>query len=659
MRNSYRGAKMEESAEESSEDPRGDRTKIAVGVGSSPNSARLVRWAHHAATGLRVDWIAFHVDGGVLLGGKDRERLEANLDLARKLGAQVSTIVGSDVVRALIDGAKAKSATMLVIGRSGLSHLGHFRGRATISDRILREAGPLDVVVVSDSKEVGDDFTLASIRKTFSAPFRQYGLLLLVFALATIICLVLAPVMGHRSVAFLYLAAVLFLSLVSGPGPVVLLAVLSSLAYNFFFIPPRFTFAISSPEDILLFGLYFLVAAVTGSLSAGLRSRERLLQRRDREASLLLAAAERLSELSSTRDAAAASAKLVEGYNAAPAVVYVVGDSNRQGAFFASGAENLEEIDRKAAKYCAEKSEICGEGTDRFPDSSYRFIPARVRSSAVAAIGFSCNRKRNNFQSGDDELFAAFGRSLAMFVERERSVEASRIATLELESERLAKVLFDSVSHELKTPLTTITGSLSALRDEAIGSNPSMRQELLEGALSSAGHLDEIVEDFLSIGRMESGRLKLKRNLTEARDLAEAATAAAAESLAGRRVNILLPENPCDFRLDDVLVVRLMKNLLENACRYSRKNGIVELRLMPRDNGLAITVADEGPGFGDERMRAPFVKFKRADGDAPGGLGLGLAMCRGIVEAHGGGIAARRSLGGFEVEAFFPNCQGG
>jgi two-component system sensor histidine kinase KdpD len=230
---------------------------------------------------------------------------------------------------------------------------------------------------------------------------------------------------------------------------------------------------------------------------------------------------------------------------------------------------------------------------------------------------------------------------------------------LELESERLAKVLFDSVSHELKTPLTTITGSLSALRDEAIASNPAARLELLEGALSSAGHLNEIVEDFLSIGRMESGRLKLKRNLTEARDLAEAATGAISESLVGRRLKVLLPKDPCDFRLDDVLVVRLIKNLLENACRYSRRNGSVELRLLPRDKGLAITVVDEGPGFGDERMRAPFVKFRRAEGDLPGGLGLGLAMCRGIVEAHGGSIVARRLAGGFEIEAFFPNCQGG
>ena len=418
--------------EESADEERGDRVRIAVGVGCSPNSARLVRWAHRTASALRVGWAAFHVDGGAVLGSEDRDRLETNLDLARSLGAQVSTIVGSDVVRALIDGALAKGATMLVVGRSGLSRLDPFPRRATISDRILREANPLDVVVVSDSKEIRKDFTLASIQRIFSAPLRQYGLLLLVFALATAVCLALAPVMGHRSVAFLYLAAVLLLSLVSGPAPVALLAVLSSLAYNFFFIPPRFTFAISSPEDILLFGLYFLVAAVTGFLSAGLRSRERLLQRRDREASLLLAAAERLSELSTIREAAAAAATLVERYTAAPAVVYVVGDETRPEAFLVRGADTLEEADRKAAKSCAGLGESCGAGTDRFPGSVYRFIPARAGSSAVAAIGFSGGGRRANVQSGEDELFAALGRSLALFIERGTfggSFEESRART--------------------------------------------------------------------------------------------------------------------------------------------------------------------------------------------------------------------------------------
>ena len=447
---------------EHSDSVQGKRGGIAVGVGSSPNSARLVRWAQTTAKSLNVDWYAFHVDSGALLSREDKERLEANLDLARKLGAQVSTIVGADVVQALIVATLTRGATILVVGRSGLSRLGFFRGRATISDRILREASPVDVVVVSDSKERRKDFTFASFRKIFSAPVSQYGLLVAVFAAVTALCLALAPTLGNRSVALLYLAAVLFLSLVSGPAPIALLAVVSSLAYNFFFIPPRFTFAIASMEDILLFGLYFLVAAVTGFLSSGLRSRERLLQKRDRVATLLLAAAERFAELNSIPAAAAAAAELVERYSGGAAVIYVTSEGNRPAAFCVRGADTIEEADKEAAKACVMSGEPCGAATAKLPSAAYRFVSAKAGARPVAAIGFEVNAIKAK-SAGDDELFAALGRSLALFIERERSEENSRKATLELESERLAKVLFDSVSHELRTPLTTITGSLSAL----------------------------------------------------------------------------------------------------------------------------------------------------------------------------------------------------
>ncbi len=636
----------------------GKRGGIAVGVGSSPNSARLVRWARTMAESLHVDWYAFHIDSGALLSREDRDRLEANLDLARKLGAQVSTIVGADVAQTLIAAAFTRGATILVVGRSGLSRLGFFRGRATISDRILREASPVDVVVVSDSKELRRDFTFASFRKIFSAPVSQYGLLVAVFAAVTALCLALAPTLGNRSVALLYLAAILFLSLISGPAPIALLAVVSSLAYNFFFIPPRFTFAIASMEDILLFGLYFLVAAVTGFLSSGLRSRERLLQKRDRVATLLLAAAERFAELNSVPAAAAAAAELVERYSGRAAVIYVTAEGNRPDSFCVRGADAIEEADKEAAKVCAMSGETCGAATTRSPAAAYRFVPAKAGSQPVAAIGFEVNATRAK-SAGDDELFAALGRSLALFIERERSEENSRKATLELESERLAKVLFDSVSHELRTPLTTITGSLSALMDEEIAANPAARSELLEGALISAGRLNKVVEDFLSIGRMDSGRLRLNLEPTEPAYIAEAAMSAATGSLTGHPFSLIIPKEPVEFKVDPALVVRLAANLLENAGRYSRKGGKVELKFSEKERGLAIAVRDAGPGFGEERMRAPFVKFKRTEGDKPGGLGLGLAMCRGIAEAHGGHIAARRLEDGFEIEAVFPDCREG
>lgn len=630
---------------------------IAVGVGSSPNSVRLVYWTHKAALSLGVSWVAVHVDEGAAPGRADRERLDNNLELARSLGAEVITVVGADIVSSLIAAALERKATMLVVGRSGLSRLGFLPRRATISDRVLREASPLDVVVVSDSKEPRSDLTFASLRRLFSAPLSQYGLLVVVFAAVTALCLALVPFLQYRGVALIYLAAVLLLSLVSSPAPVALLAVASSLAYNFFFIPPRFTLAISSPEDILLFGLYFLVAAVTGFLSSGLRSRERLLVKRDRVATLLLSTAERLAEQRTVEAAAATAAELVERYFGGQAVVYVAEGGGHPEALYGGGSSMVGSEELAAAKLSTDLKKTCGCFSLNRPEAKFRFVPACAGELAVAAIGFLPSTKKARLGE-DDQLLVALGRSLALFVERARSEEASRSAALELESERLAKVLFDSVSHELRTPLTTITGSLSALCDENIASDPSARAELLEGALGEAGKLNRAVEDFLSIGRIEAGALKLKRESTEVSDIAMAAANVAAGELKGRSFAVVLPDDPAIFKVDAVLVARLASNLLENSGRYSRSGGAVELRLARKENGLSVIVRDEGPGYGPERMRAPFAKFRRAEGDRPGGVGLGLAICYGIAKAHGGRIEARHIGGGFEVEAVFPDCAG-
>ncbi|MFZ2635737.1 MAG: DUF4118 domain-containing protein [Rectinemataceae bacterium] len=630
---------------------------IAVGVGSSPNSVRLVQWAHQTAHALGVEWVAIHVDDGAVMGTADKTRLEENLDLARSMGAQVSTVVGADVVSVLIAAAMRADAAMLVVGRSGLSRLGPIPRRATISDRILREANPLDVVVVSDSKELRADLTFASLRNLFSAPLSQYGLLFVVFAAVTGLSLVLVPFLGHRSVALLYLAADLLLSLVSKPAPVAIFALVSSLAYNFFFIPPHFTFAISSSEDIVLFCLYFLVAAVTGFLSSGLRSRERLLAKRDRIATLLLAAAERLAESRTVEEAATVVANLVERNLGGLAVVYVAETEGYAESLYGTGTHEIGCVDRIAARRCIELGESCGHFSSNLPESRYRFVPARAGERTVAAVGFSPAARKARPKE-DDELFAALGRSLALYIEKARSEEASRRAALELESERLAKVLFDSVSHELKTPLTTITGSLSALRDESIATNPALRAELLEGALSSADKLNRVVEDFLSIGRIEAGVLRLKREPTEISDLAGMAVKFAAGALKERPFKLTVPKEAWAFKIDAVLVARLASNLLENAGRYSRQGSGIELRLAYKERGLSLIVRDEGPGYCLERMCTPFAKFRRAEEDQPGGVGLGLAICRGIAEAHGGRMEARHVENGFEVEAIFPDCAG-
>ena len=247
------------------------------------------------------------------------------------------------------------------------------------------------------------------------------------------------------------------------------------------------------------------------------------------------------------------------------------------------------------------------------------------------------------------------GRTFAFVVERERAEALRMKADLELESERLSKVLLDSVSHELRTPLTTITGSMSALMDEGLAAKPEARKALIEGALDASGRLDRIVEDILSMSRIESGSLRLDSSLVDLADLAKEATIAAGRELDPERVRLELPEPALPARLDFGLAARLVGNLLRNAARYSPAGSPIALSFAEEGGSLEIKVRDSGPGVAEGEIPFLFERFRRGRSAKGGGLGLGLAICKGIAAAHGGTIEAHNAPGGgLEVDVSFP-----
>jgi two-component system sensor histidine kinase KdpD len=632
--------------------------RILVAVGPAPGSAYLVRWARRTAYALRADWTVINVDAGAALGDEDKERLEGHLALARKLGAEVLVVPGFDVAETVIATARAKGASMIVVGRSGLSRPGLGPRRATVSDRIVREAAPIDIAVVQDSKSSPREEPLAWLKRAFGAGLRQYALLLAAFAALALPAKLLVPAIGYRSVSLLFLAAVLGLSFVARPGPVALLAALSALALNFFFIPPLYTLSIGEPEDWVLFGLYFLVAFATGSLVSRVHSRERLLHERESAASFLFGAAQMLSECATVEAAAETAALLVEEHFATEAAVFVDdGEGKLASAARGKAAAAIDEREYDVAAYSFSERALCGAMTDTLPAAKLRYFPVAAGGRSAGVIGLVPPPGRV-WTKVDDSLLESLGRTLALSVERHRSDERERRAMLELESERLGGILLDSVSHELRTPLTTITGSLSALRDDALAEKPEPRRAIISNALEAADRLNGVVDDLLSLSRIESGMLRLDRRPVELLDLARAAIARGGPELDASRLDITADEGGTVL-VDSALAARLAANLLRNAARYSPPGGRVEFALEARDGALVIRVRDRGPGMEEDDLASVFSKFGRGRGAKGGGLGLGLAICRGIAEAHGGGIsAANAEGGGLVVEARLPSEKG-
>lgn len=639
-------------SESNVEAPAGGR--LLVAVGPSPNSGHLVRWTSGTADALGWKWLALHVDSGSALQREDEERLEANLALARKLGAETLVIEAQDIAGAVVETARNRRASMIVIGRSGLSRLGLLPRRPTVSDRIVREADPLDVAVVQDASSPARDSPVDRLKALFESPPREYALLLASFLALTGLGLLLRPLIGYRSIALVYLAAVLGLSFLARPAPVALFAVLSALALNFLFMAPRYTLRIATSEDLILFLTYFLVAFVTGSLVARLRAKERLLSERERRNAFLLSSTQRLAECESVREAAGAAASIVREFYGAEALVLVREGDSLRPAGEAPESGGLDPAAAAAAERAFSEKIISGRGTGLEPEAAFRCIPAAAgeRSAGVIAVA---PPKGKVWRKTDDSLLLSMGRTLAFVVERERAETLRMKADLELASERLSKVLLDSVSHELRTPLTTITGSMSALRDDALAADPEARKALVEGALDASGRLDRIVEDILSMSRIESGSLRLDASLVDLADLAKEAVLAAGRELDPERVRLELPEPALPARLDFGLTARLVGNLLRNAARYSPPGSAIALSFAEAGGGLEIRVRDQGPGVAEEELPFLFERFRRGRRAQGGGLGLGLAICRGIALAHGGTIEAHNAPGGgLELRVSFP-----
>jgi two-component system sensor histidine kinase KdpD len=555
-----------------------------------------------------------------------------------------------------VEAARENKAGILVIGRSGLSRLGFLPRRPTVSDRIVREAEPIDVAVVQDADSPRKDLTFERVKAFFSSSPRGYALLAASFLAVTGLGLLARDFIGYRSISLLYLAAVLGLSFFLKPLLVALFAILSALVLNYFFMLPHYTLRIASTDDLILFVTYLLVAFATSTLVARLGLKERLLSEREGRNAFLLASTQRLAECRSSEEAAVAAASILRQFCSSEALFFIPGPGGLS-ALDASGKRVEPDHDSmEAASLALSGRKICGRGSEAIPGARYRCFPASLGERPAGVIALVPPRDRP-WRIAEDSLILSLGKTFALIVERERAEELRRRASLAVESERLSKVLLDSVSHELRTPLTTITGSISALRDERLAENPESRAVLVDGALEASDRLNRIVEDILSMSRIESGRLELSLGLVDLPDLANEALALAGPGLEPGRIVLSLPAEARPVRIDLGLVSRLAANLLRNAARYSPPGSPIEFSLAEEVDAFSLRVRDHGPGLPEEELEAVFERFRRGRAAPGGGLGLGLAICKGVAAAHGGSMTARNAPGGgLEVTALFPSC---
>jgi two-component system sensor histidine kinase KdpD len=623
--------------------------RLMVAVGPSPFSERLIRWTRRMAYNLEAPWLAATIQTTTALTPEATDRLSRNLALARELGGEVVSSAGDDVAGALLQLARQRNVTQIVVGKPGEARWRKLLRRPSLVDRVLESSGEIDVYIVTGDEAEG---VRGGVRPWPRAPGRSpwrnylWALLAVLAITAANAALISAlPWMSYLAVGLTQLLAVLLVAVYLGRGPALLAATLSAISWNFLFIEPRFTLQISEAQDIILFFLYFAIAIFVGSLAARLRSQEQLAQLNAERTSALYALAHETATAVNMDDVLEAAVKQIGGvFDAEVAILLARGSLLDQKAHPASTLA-ITDKEYSVAAWAFENGRAAGRFTDTLPLATARFLPLQAPERTVGVIGL---RTRGERHPTFDEslLLETFASQIALTIERELLDEAAEHNAMLRESERLYTTLLNSISHELRTPIATIAGAAGGLLDAPTNGNVAARTQLIRDIQDAADRLNRLVANLLDMSRLESGRLQLKLEWCDVGDVIGVAVKRLERHLADRAVSIeQAPDVPL-VRLDFVLMEQVLVNLLENAIAYTPPNAPIEIAAGRQEDAVVITITDHGPGISETDVDHIFDKFYRGPQAATGGTGLGLSIGRGLVEAHSGALTAENAPGG-------------
>lgn len=630
--------------------------RILVAVSWSPYSARLVRAACRMARGLRAPWIAVYVDTPASLGlsARDRAQLAQNLRLAEELGAEIVTLEGVRAVDAVIRYARSRNVTRFVVGKPGMIRL-RDRLFGSFVDELVRKSGGIDVHVTTGAGE-GDAANPAegAARAPRASRF-GWGGYAATFAMLAAATAVNAALFGRAqptNVVMVYLLGVVLVAMRFGYAASVLASIGAVLAFDFFFVPPYFTFAVSDVRHVFTFGVMLTVALIISSLAQRVRAQAAAAEGRERRTSVLYAMTRELSREAGRDALTSAAARHLGAFFESEVVVYA---PDARGALEVvhrerderGGAADEAAQEDAVVRWVWDHGREAGATTGTLAGARGLYVPLTGPHGPCGVLGLS-PRDPERFADPDQRrLLEAFAAQVAVALDRAKLADETQRARVEAEREHLLNALLSSVSHDLRTPLATITGAASVLLDDSVPRDDRVRRELLESIYEEGQRLNRLVRNLLEMTRLESGSVEVKKELQPLEEVIGAALNRLDARLEGRDVRVRLPVDLPLVPIDAVLMEQVFLNLVENALRYTPPASPIEISARAGEAEVIVEVADRGPGVAAADVERIFEKFQRGGGRRePGGVGLGLAICRGVVRAHGGRIRVENRAGG-------------
>lgn len=472
----------------------------------------------------------------------------------------------------------------------------------------------------------------------------HYILSVSVVLIVTVICFIIKPVIGYQSVAFILLLAVSFLPLFLEAGPVIIAATLSALLWNFLFIPPLFTFNITSLEDALMFSMYFIIALISSILTSRTRFQERIARYREERTKAVYTLTKQLSVITTLDQVINTSIKNIKVFFNAETVIIFAEAGKLSKTAHSQSTFSIDNKESGIAGWCFENNKKAGKYTNTLSSAQAIYYPLITPRTTLGVIGI--NFKDDKLLPEQETLLETFIFQIASSMERELLDEKSKKAMLIEESEKLQTTLLNSISHELRTPLVTIMGAASSLFDKNNSDNPEIREELNNEIYIASERLNRLVANLLDMSRLESGNLKLKLKLHDINDLIKAILNDLKTELKEYKVALEIEQDLPLIKIDFGLIEQALSNIIVNAAIYTQPGSTIKIKVEKKLNELIIEISDNGLGLSEEHINKIFDKFYRVPGTKTGGTGVGLSIVKGFIEAHKGLIKVESNKSG-------------
>jgi two-component system sensor histidine kinase KdpD len=624
--------------------------RVMVCISPSPVGERLVRAARRFATRLGAEWHAVYVatPGHISLSADESDQVAQTLRLAEELGAKAITLSATSIAAGLVDYARSHNISKMIAGKP-LRPRWRELWQGSLVDQLLRYGNDIDLYVVS-STPVKDGTQAAQKVSSRPAPIQINGGFLwgvVIVALTTTLGIPLRPHVDPTNLVMLYPVAIVFTALRWGRGPSIFASLLSVLAFDVFFVPPYHTVAVSDAEYLLTFVGLFIVGVVVSTLAARTRTQAATAREREEQAIAAFELSNDLVTAMTVEQICERSLAHAQQVFAGAAAIYMAASTGLSQIHatpdYPSNPHDLAVID-----WAFHHRQSAGVGTNTLPSAHLRAVPLMTAHKTVGVIALLL--PPNHLLPAHRRLLESFANQIALALERAQLVEAANALRLVQEREKFQGALLGSISHDLRTPLVTITGALSALQDQETLLTPKARQSLVTTAHEQATRLNQLVGNLLDMSRLEGGAVQVRPELCDLQDLVGAALERHAPALAQHRIELDVPDSLPLVPVDFVLMLQVLVNLIDNAAKYSPPQTPITIQALRREQSVEITVADRGRGIPPEELTEIFAKFHRvAPGDGVVGTGLGLSISKGLVEAHGGQIWAANRPGGGAV----------